>query len=182
MIGDEVGVRPAGRPDAPSGNRQRGRPCQACERMTCRPQGHGRVPIMCWGAVRQGQGELLLSGAAPEALILKADWCGGVRTDTRRQRMRARRWSPWSVQRSSRRHPTAGKTGCIGVVCPLTRVGYRVTRFADTDMVPHHSPNPDRLRREFRHHGHWQAIASGWVQVSRGNSPPVYRRSWPCVS
>jgi hypothetical protein len=84
---------------------------------------------MCWGAVRQGQGELLRSGAAPEALILTGDWCGGVRTDTLRQRLRARRWSPWSVQRSSRRHPTAGKTGCIGVVCPLTRVGYRVTRF-----------------------------------------------------
>ena len=123
MICDEVGVRPAVRPDAPSGNLERGRPCQACERMTCRPHGHGRVPIMCWGAVRQGQGELLRSGAAPEALILKGDWCGGVSTDTLRQRMRARRWSPWSVQRSSRRHPKAGKTGCIGVVCPLTRVG-----------------------------------------------------------
>jgi hypothetical protein len=92
-------------PDALWGRLERVGPCQACERMTCRPHGHGRVPTICWGATRQGPGELLLSGAAPEAVILKGDWCGGVRTDTIGQRIRARRWSPASIQRSSRRHP-----------------------------------------------------------------------------
>jgi hypothetical protein len=78
-------------PGAPSGSLERVGQCKAYDRLTCRPHGHGRVPTICWGAARQGQGELLLLGAVPEALILKGDWCGGVRTDTIEKRSRARR-------------------------------------------------------------------------------------------
>ena len=73
IICDEVGVMLDLRPDTLLGSLERVGQCKAYDRLTCRPHGHGRVPTIGWGAARQGQGELLLSGAAPEALILKGD-------------------------------------------------------------------------------------------------------------
>jgi hypothetical protein len=52
---------------------------------------------------------------------------------------------------------------------------------AELEIFPHHSPNADRRRREFRPHGQSQATAFGWVQVSRCHSPQTSRKSWPCV-
>jgi hypothetical protein len=111
LLWDEVGVRPDGPPDAPSGSLERVGWCKACEPLTWRPHAHGRVPTMCWGATRQGPGALLLSGAAPAALLLKGDGCGGARTDTRGKRSGARRWSRWSAHRRRRRHPKKRKNG-----------------------------------------------------------------------
>ena len=53
---------------------------------------------------------------------------------------------------------------------------------ADTENFQYHSPNPDRIRREFRHDSPWQATAWGWVQVSRRYSPPTSTKSWPCLA